>query len=56
MAKRCSHSCKKHCGKSSKSRRSRSRSRSRGRGRGRGRGRTQRHRGGAMCALSPQDI
>jgi hypothetical protein len=52
MAKRCSHSCKKHCGKSSKSRRSRSRSR----GRGRGRGRTQRHRGGAMCALSPQDI
>ena len=52
MAKRCSHSCKKHCGKSSKSRRSRSR----GRGRGRGRGRTQRHRGGAMCALSPQDI
>ena len=52
MAKRCPHSCKKHCGKSSKSRRSRSRSR----GRGRGRGRTQRHRGGAMCALSPQDI
>lgn len=52
MAKRCSHSCKKHCGKSSKSRRSRSRSR----GRGRGRGRTQRHRGGAMSALSPQDI
>jgi len=50
MAKRCSHSCKKHCGKSSKSRRSRSRSR------GRGRGRTQRHRGGAMSALSPQDI
>ena len=50
MAKRCSHSCKKHCGKSSKSRRSRSRSRSRGRGR------TQRHRGGAMSALSPQDI
>jgi hypothetical protein len=54
MAKRCSHSCKKHCGKSSKSRRSRSRSR--GRGRGRGRGRTQRHQGGAMSALSPQDI
>ena len=53
MAKRCSHSCKKHCDvKSSKSRRSRSRSR----GRGRGRGSTQRHRGGAMCALSPQDI
>ena len=52
MAKRCSHSCKKHCDKSSKSRRSRSRSR----GRGRGRGRTQRHRGGAMYALSPQDI
>ncbi len=50
MAKRCSHSCKKHCGKRSKSRRSRSRSR------GRGRGRTQRHRGGAMSALSPQDI
>ena len=55
MAKRCSHSCKKHCDvKSSKSRRSRSRSR--GRGRGRGRGRTQRHQGGAMSALSPQDI
>ncbi len=49
MAKRCSHSCKKHCGMSSKRRRTR------GRGRGRGR-RTHRHRGGAMCALSPSSV
>ena len=46
MAK-CSHSCKLHCGMSSKRRRTR------GRGRGRGRGRTQRQRGGAQPPLSP---
>jgi hypothetical protein len=46
MAK-CSHSCKLHCGMSSKRRRTR------GRGRGRGRGRTQRQRGGAQPQLNP---
>ena len=46
MAK-CSHSCKLHCGMSSKRRRTR------GRGRGRGRGRTQRQRGGTQKPLSP---
>ena len=51
MAK-CSHSCKKHCVKSSSKRR-----RSRSRGRGRGRGRTQRrHRGGAMSSLTPSSV
>ena len=50
MAKRCSHSCKKCCVKSS-------RKRSRGRGRSRrGRGRTQRHRGGSMYALTPSSV
>lgn len=49
MAKRCSHSCKKHCGMSSKRRRTR--------GRGRGRSQTRRHRGGAMCSsLSPSSV
>jgi len=49
MAK-CSHSCKKHCVKSSSKRR-------RSRGRGRGRGRTQRrHRGGAMSSLTPSSV
>ena len=47
MAK-CSHSCKLHCGMSSKRRRTR--------GRGRGRGRTHRHRGGAMCSLTPSSV
>ena len=49
MAK-CSHSCKLHCGMSSKRRRTR------GRGRGRGRGRTQRQRGGAQKPLSPTNF
>jgi hypothetical protein len=44
MAKR--YSCAK---RSSKNKRSR-------RGRGRGRGRTQRHRGGAMSPLNPQEL
>ena len=46
MAKRCSHSCKKHCkGKGSKRRSGKQR-----------RSRTRRHRGGAMKPLSPGSI
>ena len=46
MAK-CSHKCKKHCGK---------RSAKRGHSARRRKHRTQRHRGGAMSTLSPQEL
>jgi len=48
MAKRCSHKCKKHCGPKRSAKRSHS-ARRRNR-------RTQRHRGGAISPLSPQEL
>jgi hypothetical protein len=50
MAKRCSGTCKKHCGGGPK------RSARRKHSARRNHSRTQRHRGGAMSALNPQEL
>ena len=47
--KRCSHKCKKHCSPKRSAKR-------RGHSARRRKHRTRRHRGGAMSALSPQEL